>query len=63
MIRKVLLLLLVGGPLACASDYYVDCNYGSNGNSGLSPQAAWRTLLRVGISSYQPGDTINLLRD
>ncbi|MBZ5548441.1 MAG: right-handed parallel beta-helix repeat-containing protein [Acidobacteriia bacterium] len=63
MIRKVLLLLLVGGPLACASDYYVDCNYGSNGNSGTSPQMAWRTLLKVGISSFEPGDTINLLRD
>jgi hypothetical protein len=63
MIKKVLLLLMVGGPLACASDYYVDCNYGSNGNSGMSPQTAWRTLLKVGISSFQPGDTINLLRD
>ena len=63
MIRKGLLLLLIGAPLACASDYYVDCNYGSNGNAGTSPQQAWRTLLEVGISSFQPGDTINLRRD
>jgi len=63
MIRRVLLLLFMGAGLACASDYYVDCNYGSNGNSGLSPQLAWRTLLKVGISSFHPGDTINLLRD
>ena len=63
MIKRVLLLLLLGGPLACASNYYVDCNYGSNGNPGTSPQLAWRTLLEVGISSFQPGDTINLLRD
>jgi len=63
MIRKVLLLLIVGAPLACASDYYVDCNYGSNGNPGTSPQLAWRTLLQVGIWSFQPGDTVNLLRD
>jgi hypothetical protein len=63
MIRQVLWLLLLGAPLACASDYYVDCNYGSNGNPGTSPQQAWRTLLQVGISSYQPGDTINLRRD
>ena len=63
MIKHVLLLLLAGAPLACASDYYVDCNYGSNGNSGTSPQLAWRTLLKVGISSFQPGDTIHLLRD
>ena len=26
-------------------------------------QQAWRTLLEVGISSFQPGDTINLRRD
>ena len=60
---KLLMLLCLGAPLACASNYYVDCNYGSNGNPGTSPQLAWRTLLEVGISSYQPGDTINLLRD
>jgi hypothetical protein len=63
MIRKVLLLLIVGAPLACASDYYIDCNYGSNGNPGTSPQLAWRTLLQAGISSFQAGDTINLRRD
>ncbi|MGB6387671.1 MAG: hypothetical protein WBD25_21285 [Terriglobales bacterium] len=63
MIKQLLLLLLLGAPLACASNYYVDCNYGSNGNLGTSPQLAWRTLLEVGISSFQPGDTINLLRD
>lgn len=63
MIRVLLLLFLGGAPLACASDYYVDCNYGSNGNSGMSPQMAWRTLLKVGISSFQAGDTINLRRD
>ncbi len=63
MIKKVLLLLLLGAPLACASDYFVDCNYGSNGNPGTSTQQAWRTLLQVGISSFEPGDTINLRRD
>ncbi len=63
MIKQLVLLLLLGAPLTCASDYYVDCNYGSNGNSGTSPQSAWRTMLEVGISSFQPGDTINLRRD
>ena len=63
MMKQLLLLLFLGAPLACASDYYVDCNYGSNGNPGTSPQQAWRTMLQVGISSFQPGDTINLRRD
>jgi len=63
-LRKALLgLWLLSGSVARATDYYVDCNYGSNGNPGTSPQLAWRTLLKVGISSFQPGDTINLLRD
>jgi len=56
-------LLLVCAGFAHATNYYVDCNYGSNGNPGTSPQQAWRSLLQVGISSFQPGDTINLLRD
>ena len=63
MIRNVLLLLLFGARAACALDYFVDCNYGSNGNPGTSPQLAWRTLLQVGISSFQPGNTVNLKRD
>src|ERR1700676_824504 len=63
MMKQLLLLLFLGAPLACASDYYVDCNYGSNRNPGTSPQQAWRTMLQVGISSFQPGDTINLRRD
>jgi hypothetical protein len=63
MIKPLILLLLAGAPLTFASDYYVDCNYGSNGNAGTSQQQPWRTLLQVGISSFQPGDTINLRRD
>ena len=56
-------LLLVCASFAHATNYYVDCNYGSNGNPGTSPEQAWRTLLEVGISSFQPGDAINLRRD
>jgi hypothetical protein len=64
MTKKWLLpLLFLGARAACASNYYVDCNGGSNGNPGTSTQLAWRTLLQVGISSFQPGDTINLKRD
>ncbi len=61
--KRVFLLLLLAARLACASDYFVDCNYGSNGNPGTSSQLAWRTLLQIGISSFLPGDTINLKRD
>lgn len=47
---------------AGAATYYVD-PAGSNANSGLSPQAAWRTLLKVGLSTFQPGDSILFKRD
>jgi hypothetical protein len=78
--RMAVLLLILGARVACATNYYVDCNYGSNGNDGTSPvlisgtsHGAWRSLLQVGIFGsspqnnggvgFQPGDTINLLRD
>ncbi len=47
---------------ASAATYYVDPG-GSNGNDGLSPQTPWRTLLKVGISTFQPGDAILFKRD
>jgi hypothetical protein len=47
---------------AGAATYYVDPS-GSNGNDGLSPQTPWRTLLKVGISTFQPGDVILFKRD
>lgn len=49
-------------PAGQATTYYVD-PAGSNGNDGLSPQTAWRTLLKVGISTFQPGDVILFKRD
>ncbi len=59
---KILLSLLTLTCVASATTYYVD-PAGSNANSGLSPQAPWRTLLKVGISTFQPGDSILFKRD
>jgi Polysaccharide deacetylase len=47
---------------ASATTYYVD-PAGSNGNDGHTPATAWRTLLKVGISSFSPGDMILFKRD
>jgi hypothetical protein len=47
---------------AGATTYYVD-PAGSNANDGLSPQTAWRTLLKVGVSTFLPGDVILFKRD
>jgi Right handed beta helix region/Polysaccharide deacetylase len=50
------------GCTAWATTYYVD-PAGSNANNGLTPQTPWRTLLKVGISTFQPGDVILFKRD
>jgi hypothetical protein len=54
--------LIVASLNAGATTYYVDPS-GSNANDGLSPQTPWRTLLKVGISTFQPGDVILFKRD
>jgi hypothetical protein len=61
MLKQIILAVALVG-IASATTYYVD-PAGSNGNSGLSPQTPWRTLLKVGISTFQPGDVILFKRD
>ena len=56
------LVLICWCGVASATTYYVD-PAGSNGNDGLTPQTAWRTLLKVGISTFNPGDVILFKRD
>src|SRR5205823_90109 len=59
--RLAIILALLCGT-ASATTYYVD-PAGSNANDGLSPATPWRTLLKVGISTFQPGDVILFKRD
>jgi hypothetical protein len=62
MLKQIIFTMMVATGMASATTYYVD-PAGSNGNSGLSPQAPWRTLLKVEISTFQPGDVILFKRD
>ncbi len=61
MLKQIILAVVLTAG-ASATTYYVD-PAGSNGNNGLSPQSPWRTLLKVGISTFQPGDVILFKRD
>src|SRR6266550_8812811 len=59
---QICAVVVVCSVMAEAATYYVD-PAGSNGNSGLSTSTPWRTLLKVGISTFQPGDVILFKRD
>lgn len=51
-------------PLAAAAgaetEYYVDASAGNDANTGTSPQTAWKTLIKVDATTFQPGDSILL---
>ena len=54
------LTLMVGA--ASATTYYVD-PAGSNALDGQSPGTAWRTLLKVSLTTFAPGDVVRFKRD
>ncbi len=60
--RIAMMAVLLTGIVASATTYYVDPG-GSNGNDGLTPATPWRTLLKVGISSFNPDDVVLFKRD
>jgi hypothetical protein len=60
--KRIFVMMLAFSGYLSATTYYVDPT-GSNANDGLSPATAWRTLLKVGISSFSPGDVILFKRD
>jgi len=43
-----------------AATYYVDAAGGADGNTGLSPATAWKTLGKVNSTTFSPGDRILL---
>jgi hypothetical protein len=42
--------------------YHVDCATGDDSASGLAPDAAWRTIVKVNNHYFQPGDSIRFRR-
>lgn len=56
--RRLLLLPILAVQALFAADYYVDSGGGNDANPGTSPQAAWRSLGKVGATTFQPGDRI-----
>lgn len=41
-----------------ATDYYIDATNGNDSNNGTSTATAWKTLVNVNTTIFQPGDSI-----
>ena len=41
-----------------ATDYYVDATNGNDSNNGTSTSTAWKTLVNINTTIFQPGDSI-----
>ena len=54
------LLFLWAAQNLVATDYFVDSNSGNDGNNGLSPSTAWRTVGKVNsfMRNLEPGDSV-----
>jgi len=58
----VLCLLAAGSRAPGQSKHYLDCKAGDDSADSLTPQTAWRTVARAGSYTYQPGESLLLLR-
>ncbi len=48
--------------IACATDYYIDSDAGSDDNTGTASDQAWASLEKACSGSYAAGDRILLQR-
>ena len=58
----LLLVHTLGLGIVHASDFFVDCAAGNDGESGQSPSTAWGSLDPVNSTAFGPGDRILLRR-
>src|SRR3989344_9163663 len=42
-----------------ATNYYFDSISGSDSNAGTTSSSSWKSLSRINLTAYQPGDTVN----
>ena len=57
------LLIILSSVIYNAKVYYVSSLDGNDGNSGLSPNFAWRTIAKVNKAIFNPGDEILFKRN
>ncbi len=56
----LLIWFLSGLSRAYATDYYLSWRTGNDVNTGLSPEAPWKSIARVNHANFQPGDKVFL---
>ena len=49
---------LLAVSVASAATYYVDAGHGDDKADGTSAATAWRSVARVNVQKFQPGDTV-----
>ncbi|MBR5024500.1 MAG: hypothetical protein IKX48_05495 [Victivallales bacterium] len=49
---------LLAVSVATAATYYVDAEHGDDKAAGTSAATAWRSISRVNVQAFKPGDTI-----
>lgn len=61
--NTILIIALFTSSLSVnARNYYVDSSAGNDGNNGVTPQTAWKSLARASQTNLQPGDSLLLAR-
>ena len=61
-ILLILIGLLFTASASWAATYYVDATFGNDAGDGLSPSTAWRTIAKVNVFNFTPGDIVLLKR-
>ena len=61
-ILLILIGLLFTASASWAATYYVDATFGNDAGDGLSPSTAWRTIAKINVFNFTPGDHVLLKR-
>lgn len=56
------LCVVISPEISFGADYYVDSLNGDDGNRGISPNEAWRSVYKVNTTTLSPGDNIYFRR-
>jgi hypothetical protein len=62
VILLTLVMALIPAEAQTTSTFFIDCENGADGNSGVSADAPWKSLEKINERTFAPGDSILLKR-